>query len=133
MQYQEAEKKWGIIFPPEIKEVGSIGADRGVLIGDKPTTLPWPPMSPSEVCSAKDVANDWGLAASFVPIMGDFHNLVCLDYTNLQNPELVIINDDRKELIRYESINEFLHALITMPDEDVDISGVIKQGSWLDI
>jgi hypothetical protein len=132
MEYSEAEKKWGYEFPDELERIARLEPNQGVLINNQPVSLPWPPLSDLEISSAYDIAADWNLRSSFIPIMGDFHDLVCLDYAESSHPEVVIINDNRQVLIRYKSLNCFFRSLVIIQDEKLDSNGVIEEESWLD-
>jgi hypothetical protein len=132
MKFREAEKKWGYEFPAELEKIRQLEPNQGVLINNALVVAPWPPLSETEITSAHDVALDWNIKQSYVPIMGDFHDLVCLDYSNNSCPEVVIINDLREELICYKSLNNFLLSLVNLPEEDMDTKGIIEEESWLD-
>jgi hypothetical protein len=131
MNFRETEKTWGYEFPAELEKLDQVEPNQGVLINNALVVLPWPPLSETEIISAHDVASDWNLKPNFVPVMGDFHNLVCLDYSNPSCPEVVIINDRRKELVRYKSLSNFLLSLVNLPEEDIETKGIIEEESWL--
>ena len=133
MDYREAEKKWGVAFPAGIERIGRKEANRGVMIDNQATSLPWPPLSASEILLARDAATDWKLEPAQVPVMGDFHDLVCLDYTKSDNPEVIIINDEREILVRYTSLEQFLRSLIIVDNSKEGENGAIENESWLDI
>lgn len=132
MNFQEAGKRWGIEFPEEMENVSRIDPGKGVLIGGQPVGLPWPPLSATEISTAQKVAADWQLPPNFIPIMGDFHDLVCLDYSRKNNPGVVIINDAREELVRFESLKIFLQSLVIVVEGNSNQREIIEDESWLD-
>ncbi len=102
------------------------------MIGGVPVNLPWPPLSASEIASAKDTAKDWQLNENHVPIMGDFHDLVCLDYSQLSEPETIIIDDDRKEIARFSSLKQFLNSLVVLERKSQSKKRIVEEESWID-
>ncbi len=132
MSLEKVEARWNIELPMEMEAVSRIEPNQGVMVGGKPVVLPWPPLSPDLIATAKDTTQDWQLDRNHVPIMGDFHDLVCLDYSGSDNPEIVIIDDDRNELARFETLKQFLGSLVDLGDTSQDQKGIIEEESWLD-
>jgi len=91
-------------------ELAKIGPGMCIVENGGELSLPWPPLTPAEIISAVDVAPDWGLASGTVPVMGDFHDLVCLRYEGVRFMGVVVMDDDRSTLASFSSIYEFLHC-----------------------
>lgn len=90
--------------------------------------LPFSLLEPSEIVSASDVAADWDLPNKVVPIIGDFHDLVCLDYRSGTDPRVISLNYVREERFLFETLDGFLDALTAEPEEPTKPSGVVS--SW---
>jgi hypothetical protein len=108
---EDAASEWGVVFPPGMEELAKIGPDMCIVVNGCEMSLPWPPLTPTEIISAVDVAPDWQLASGIVPVMGDFHDLVCLRFEGVGFMGVVVINDDRSTLASFSSISEFLHCV----------------------
>jgi hypothetical protein len=108
---EDAAFEWGLVFPPEMEELAKIGPDMCIVVNGSELPLPWPPLTPLELISAVDVALDWELAPGIVPVMGDFHDLVCLRYEGARCMGVVVIDDDRAILASFASVSEFLHCV----------------------
>ena len=132
MTLNEAERKWGFQFPGSIGDIQNIESGQAVVVAGNTVAIPWPPLSAFEIHSAHDVATDWELNPGFVPIMGNFHDLVCLDYSASGDPDVVIIDDSRNHLARFNSIEQFIDSLVPLLEEDLDTNEVIEKESWLD-
>ncbi|MFD1157673.1 SMI1/KNR4 family protein [Roseovarius aestuarii] len=126
-----AESRWNVKLPEEIEAIGSIEPSQGVVTEAGPIHLPWPPLSFDEIARTKETAQDWQLNRNYVPIMGDMHDLVCLDYSLSKEPEVVVVSDDRNELARFTSLRHFLDSLTDMADESHCMK-IVADKSWLD-
>ncbi len=66
--------------------------------------------------------------------MGDFHDLICLDYRSGVEPSVTMIDDARKERAIFESIDGFLDApKVEEKNEKRSLSGINKKTSYLNI
>jgi hypothetical protein len=132
LTFDEAGQVWGISLPADIAMLSALPADACILSGNHERSIPWPPLSPDEIASAFSVASDWDLQQGMVPVMGDFHDLVCLRYNNGDLIEVVIIDDDRTVHASFPS----LFALVqnARPSSSIDSSPQSKalDSSWLD-
>ncbi len=114
MDFQLAETLWVRKFPAEMDEVARIEPNTGVRTDGELHEVPWPPLTSEKIIAAKEIAAEWDLHPELVPIMGDFHNLVCLDYRTTE-PQVAIVNDDRTEIVRFENARKFLDAIEVIP------------------
>ena len=63
-----------------------------------------------------DLLADWEVPSQLVPFYGDWHTLLCLDEVS---GAVVYLDDDRNELFRWKSAEEFLEALRQQEEEPV--------------
>ena len=127
----QVEARWKVKLPDEIETIRSIEPNQSVVTERGPVDLPWPPLSHEEIIQAKETARDWQLKREYVPIMGDMHDLVCLDYSLTGEPEVVVVDDDRNELARFSSLRHFLDAL-TDTGIEPKRKKIVEDKSWLD-
>jgi hypothetical protein len=80
MTLDEAGRVWGVQLPRDITALSTLPSDACIVTGGCELPFPWPPLSPDQIASAAAVAGDWELGLGMVPVMGDFHDLVCLCY-----------------------------------------------------
>lgn len=132
MNFDEAGQVWGISLPADIAMLRAMPADACISIGDHERSIPWPPLSPDEIASAFSIASDWDLQPNMVPVMGDFHDLVCLRYDNGGLIEVVIIDDDRTVHASFPSLAALVQN--ARPSSSIDSSPQSKalNSSWLD-
>ena len=131
MDCKFAERKWGVTLPTEIDAIIRIEPGLGVQVDGATIPLPWPPLKPSEIANSFDTASDWELPGKHIPVMGDFHNLVCLDYSLVGEPAVVILNDNRRPIARYANSKLFLQALSRLTEEGNPNAEIIEGESWL--
>ena len=131
MTYDFASTAWGVSLPAELAELESVSPQSCLEVGGELIRVPWPPLSPKEIADAASIAMDWEIPAGCVPVMGDFHDLVCLLFISAA-PEVVLLNDSRETLARFPSISAFLAAITPCPDTPADLSGILVDQSWLD-
>ncbi len=133
--YADLDALWHHPIPSEAEELLKIDPCSYVLFDGKRVRIPWPPFSTDEIASAYDVADDWEIPKNHVPMMGDFHDLVCLSFEENTTPHVVIINDERAELARFSSIREFITHIQKEEEKPLSssgVTGVVKKGTWLD-
>ncbi|NKI68709.1 hypothetical protein GN109_04685 [Collimonas pratensis] len=130
-KYAEAITNWRLPIPDEAEKFLSIEPNKCVATSGQVLALPWPPLTPSEIANSASVATDWGLHQGLVPVMGDFHNLVCLSFVTEGAPSVVIINDERIELACFSSISEFLNGIKPYDSAPELVKGIVKDKSWL--
>ena len=130
-KYAEAIASWRLPIPDETEKFLGVEPNKCVATSEKVLALPWPPLAPSEIANSARVATDWGLNQGLVPVMGDFHNLVCLSFVAGCAPSVVIINDERIELACFSSISEFMAAIKQCDATRESVDGIIKEKSWL--
>jgi hypothetical protein len=75
--------------------------------------------------------SEWDVPAQFIPFCGDWHTLFCVD-SSAQTPNVVMLNDSRAVVHRWESLSAFAASLHSVPEElcDRDL-GIIESKSWL--
>src|SRR4051812_46348641 len=104
-------KTWGGTLPENLHPLSAGGPPKAGRVAGSTFSMPWPALTLPEIAAARATREDWELAVGYVPVMGDFHNLVCLDYRKSASPEVVVIDDDRNEIARFNSIDELIGAL----------------------
>ena len=83
-----------------------------------------------EIASAFAILRDWEIPNNFIPVGGDFHDLLCLDVSK-PDPDLVLIDDARRELARFPNPSDFF-AIIRSADPRLgNTSGISEDKSWL--
>jgi hypothetical protein len=125
------QNAWNLSVPPEAAQLLSIEAGAVVAAGGSDVSVPWPPFTIAQICSAASVAEDWNIPKNFLPLGGDFHDLICLDFNTERGPSVVIINDERIEKARFGSIAEFVGAIRIVEDEPTGTNGIIPGKSFL--
>lgn len=131
MTYEFAFEAWGVSLPDQLVKLQSVEAGSCVEVNGEMIPVPWPPLSPSEIADTAAIATDWEIPADCVPVMGDFHDLVCVLFAS-DPPEVVLLNDARQTLAHFSSIGAFLAAITLCPDKPADTRGIIAAESWLD-
>lgn len=133
-QFNSVESAWGIKLPSRFLELyDHDGWHMIALPNGQEFQCPMSLMLCSEIVSAKGTADDWQIAPGLVPFMGDFHDLICLDYRSGVEPSVTMIDDARNERAIFESIDGFLDApKVEKNDEKRSLSGV-KKTSYLNI
>ena len=123
---QRVEVAWRVKLPDRFLELYARLPEAGhvTLASGELWRLPFSLLEPEEIADAASVANDWEIAKGLVPIIGDFHDLVCLDYRSGKLPAVVELNDEREETRLFGTFNEFLDALVEVPDEPSDLQVV---------
>ena len=131
--YADLISLWNYPIPAKVDALLKVEPTSYVFFDGKKIDVPWPPLSLKEIASAHGVADDWDIPKGFVPVMGDFHDLVCLSFNEPMCSEVVIINDERTELARYASIEEFMSNIQTDEDEPLDLNSKNDLvDEWLD-
>lgn len=130
-KYSAAIAQWNLPIPDSAEALSLIEPQSYVETSNGPIDVPWPPLSFIEIANAAALAEDWQIPTGFVPVMGDFHGLVCLAFENESTPQVVLINDDRVELARFPSIEKFIAAIQRKAEAPIDTSSVVKDKSWL--
>lgn len=51
---------------------------------------------------------DWELEEKYIPFYGDWHDLICL---NVENGQVIMLNDSRKVVTAWDSIDAFVSSL----------------------
>lgn len=122
------EARWALQLPNRFGEFIARVADatHAKLDTVERFELPAAPLEPSEIVDAADVAADWGIPDRLVPIIGDFHDLVCLDYRAGMPPKVIVLNDKREETFLFETFDRFLDALVSEPEEPSDLSRIVR-------
>ena len=129
---EQVEDAWGVTLPPQLDSLRTLAFDSFCSTEGKLVPLPAPVLSLDEVLQAKSVAEDWKIPTGLVPIIGDFHDLVCLDYRQSHVPAVVVINDDRAESRIFDSFDEFVKALSMSPSDRTNRREIIEGESFLD-
>ena len=130
---REAEIASGVTLPPGMNSFVHDDRDACRLADGEILRLPFPPLTFQQIAEAKAVADDWEIPEGLVPIIGDFHDLVCLDYRRSEGPSVVLIDDDRNEMPLFGSLDEFCEALCVVPERaSSSIKRVVEKDSWLE-
>ena len=126
------ETAWGVKLPPRFTELGARDFDALHLPDHTTLNVPWPTLTANELVHACNMAHDWDIPTGLLPIIGDFHNLICLDYRDGGEPRIVMLNDARSVTPLFSSFASFVNARFlkdaTVASND---SGVIDAESWL--
>ncbi|RYD64818.1 MAG: hypothetical protein EOP83_08845 [Verrucomicrobiaceae bacterium] len=129
----EVERVWGVSLPSGLASLVIDARDACWLASGEMVRLPFPAFTLQQMVDAKLVAGDWEIADGLVPIMGDFHDLVCLDYRRAAEPVVILLDDDRNETALFDSFDEFFSALCVAPERtDGPIKKIVEKDSWLD-
>lgn len=111
------------------------GCFSGLKIDDEIIPLVHPFWSFKEILHGVTVRSDWDLADDLIPFYGDWHDLLCVSaYTG----KIVMLDDERVQLLVWESGDDFLACLTQHPEmeeisADIKASGVVHSQSWLDL
>ena len=128
----DAERKWSVLLPQRLDSFTNESRDACQMIDGEIVPLPSPPLSFEAIAQTRLVAEDWKIPTGLVPIMGDFHDLVCLDYRRSSQAAVVLLDDERNERALFDSFDGFLDALCTAPASTGSVDGIIEEESWLD-
>lgn len=126
------ESAWGIKLPSRFGAVDDIPWNAMRLPDGQHFRPPWPPLSSHEIIAARALAEDWQIPPCLVPFMGDFHDLICLDYRERSTPAVVYVDDERSTRMLFTSFESFLDGRIELSEEEPDTSGIVESESWLD-
>jgi hypothetical protein len=133
MTFDEAGRVWGVQLPHDIKVLSTLPPDVCIVTGGRELPLPWPPLSPDQIASAAAIAGDWEFGLGIVPVMGNFHDLICLRFVQGVLNEVVIIDDARTIQASFPTLTELVRATKTASAGDTpQMKGVIESSSWLD-
>jgi hypothetical protein len=128
---RETEQVWGVTLPEELKSFVNDTRDACRKENGEIINLPFPPLTFTQIIAVHSIAQDWNIRAGLVPIMGDFHDFVCLDYRDDAIPVVVLIDDYRNERTLFNTFGEFFTALCLAPERTVSSDAVIQDKSWL--
>jgi hypothetical protein len=131
------ESTWGVRLPDSFSSLllRVSSATHARLVSGDLFRLPFPPFTAQEIVDARRLAPEWDIPDNLVPVMGDFHVLVCLDYRQRSTPAVVFLDDDRNEVLLSESVDLFVSSLTSLPEDQkaASDSGIIESETWLDI
>ena len=127
------ESAWGIKLPAGFGPLDDLSWDAVRLPDGQDFQPPWPPLSSQEIIAARQVAEDWQVPLGLVPFMGNFHDLLCLDYRKSSTPAVVYLDDERETRVLFTDFDSFLASRIELPEGKTDSSAIIESESWLDI
>ena len=135
-ELQSIESTWGVRLPDSFTDllIRLQSATHSRLVSGDLFRLPFAPFIACEIVGARRLAHEWDIPDNLVPFMGDFHDLVCLDYRQRSTPEVVALDDDRSEIRLSESVELFLSSLTSVSDaheRQKSASGIIESESWL--
>ena len=130
MDYFAAFKLWDVTPPAFLDDLLALPAGLELLLVNGPVRVPWPMFRADEIASAFDILGDWDIPNNFIPVGGDFHNVLCLDASR-PGPDLVLIDDARRELARFQDPSDFFAAIRSADPKLGDTSGIIQDKSWL--
>jgi hypothetical protein len=93
--------------------------------------VPWPVLTPKQI-GAFNLREDWQLPDAFVPWIGDFHDLIGLDYS-AASPSIIALNDARESQHLFDDFDAFLTARFLVDEPPTGTSVIIDEESWLDL
>lgn len=132
---KDIEKAWGLSLPkrfPELYQEQGRSAIR--LPNGEVFRLPFPVMNYDEIVQAKQVAADWEIPERVVPIIGDFHDLVCLDYRSGKQPCVIAMDDERMTQHLFDTFDAFLDApSVEIEESPIKPPPVVKEKTWFDL
>lgn len=129
----EIEKTWSVRMPERFAELYSESEwDSLQLANGSVFAVPWPILTAEQIIEAYDLREDWDIPNSIVPIIGDFHDLIGINYST-ERPSVVFLNDARDSLCLFDDFDSFLDGRFLSEEESSDSSGIIEGESWLDI
>ena len=130
MDYFAAFKLWEATPPPFLDDLLALPAGLELPLANGYIRVPWPMFRAEEIASAFAILRDWEIPNNFIPVGGDFHDLLCLDVSK-PDPDLVLIDDARRELARFPNPSDFF-AIIRSADPRLgNTSGISEDKSWL--
>lgn len=130
MDYFAAFKLWEATPPPFLDDLLALPAGLELLLANGQVRVPWPMFRADEIASAFAILGDWDIPNNFIPVGGDFHHILCLDVSR-PVPDLVLIDDARRELARFQDPSDFFAAIRFADPKLGDTSGIIEDKSWL--
>ena len=129
----DIESTWRIALPVRFTELQTEQDWDALRLPDGSIyKVPWPVLSPKQIVDAFDLREDWQLPDKFVPLIGDFHNLVGLDYS-VRSPSVNALNDARESRQLFDDFDTFLSARFLDDETPADTSGIVEEGTWLDL
>lgn len=133
MTERDIESTWGIRLPSGFHELHS-EADWNALrlLDGQVLKVPGHALSAKEIVDAFEVREDWQLPGTFLPLVGDFHDLIGLDFSS-DPPRVVALNEERSSQFLFADFDAFLAARFLADESPSDTSGIIEGESWLDI
>ena len=93
----------------------------------KTTSLYHPFWTNAEITSALRIREEWDVPEHLIPFYGDWHDLMCVDVST-SVPSVVLLDDDRRVLHRWKSLDVFSRALRKVPEtpSDDDDLGLVE-------
>jgi len=128
---KESNTIWGYQLPakfPELYRQDDFDAIR--LSDQEEIELPSPVLELEEIRQQESLREDWEIPEGFVPFMGDMHDLVCLDYTESDDPGVVLINDERVRTKLADTFDDFLDGVYSAGEKDVEPPKIVEEGTW---
>ncbi|MFN0021553.1 MAG: SMI1/KNR4 family protein [Pirellulaceae bacterium] len=127
------ETAWQIRLPPYFNLLNSNEWDAVTLPSGDVFVIRGELLTARNIVAARETAEDWDLPIGLLPIIGDFHDLICLDYRSGPEPKVVAMNDARQVQSLFPDFAAFLAARFLRQDpQNRDTSGIIERESWLD-
>ena len=87
----------------------------------EPLVMPF--WSWQEIQDGLSLRQDWEVDGSLIPFYGDWHELLCL---NGITGEIILLNDDREEICKWASIEDFIRCL---SENEVAFDNELKDAS----
>ena len=127
------ETAWQIRLPPDFNLLNLVEWDALRLPNGDVFIAHGEVLTPRKIAAARKSAEYWDLPSGLLPFLGDFHDLICLDYRSGPEPKVVAINDARQVRCLFPDFAAFLAARFLRDDPQPRADGgVIKSESWLD-
>ena len=125
------DRLWGHKLPGrfhELYEKGDFDALR--LKDEEEVELPFPLLSVEDIEQQESLREDWEIPLGLLPFMGDMHDLVCLDFSEPDNPTVVQLNDERDKEGLAETFEYFLDHVFVAEEKGGDSLGIVEEGTW---
>ena len=130
---RDIESTWHVTLPSGFDDLQAEVEWNALRLPDGSVyRVPWPILTSKQIVGAFQLREDWQLPDAFVPLIGDFHDLVGLDYSE-GSPTVIALDDARRTRRLFDDFDGFLAARFLADETPTDTSGIIEDESWLDI
>ena len=132
-ELREIESTWRVALPRRFAELqADLDWDALRLPGGSVHKVPWPVLTLQQIVDAYALREYWHLPIGFLPLIGDFHVIIGLDYS-VHSPTVIALNDARKSQHLFNDFDTFLAARFLVDEPRTERSGIVEKESCLDI